>query len=55
MLNRQKPVVDRNRYEFGGSVRWDITKDLYVQGRLRYERGEEHFVHNAYASSTGDL
>ena len=55
MLNRQKPVVDRNRYEFGGSVRWDIIKDLYVQGRLRYERGEEHFVHNAYASSTGDL
>ena len=55
MLNRQKPVVDRNRYEFGGSVRWDITKDLYVQGRLRYERGEEHFVHNAYASSTGDI
>ena len=36
-------------------MRWDITKDLYVQGRLRYERGEEHFVHNAYASSTGDL
>lgn len=55
MLSRQKPVVDRNRYEFGGSVRWDIIKDLYVQGRLRYERGEEHFVHNAYASSTGDL
>ena len=55
MLNRQKPVVDRNRYEFGGSVRWDIIKDLYVQGRLRYERGEEHFVHNAYASSTGDI
>lgn len=55
VLNRQKPVVDRNRYEFGGSVRWDIIKDLYVQGRLRYERGEEHFVHNAYASSTGDL
>ena len=52
VLNRQKPVVDRNRYEFGGSVRWDIIKDLYVQGRLRYERGEEHFVHNAYASST---
>ncbi len=36
-------------------MRWDIIKDLYVQGRLRYERGEEHFVHNAYASSTGDL
>ncbi len=55
MLNRQKPVTDRNRYEFGGSVKWDITQDLNVQGRMRYERGEEHFVHNAYASSVGNL
>ena len=54
MLNRQVPVTDRNRYEFGGSVKWDITKDLNIGGRMRYERGEEHFVHNAYASSVGD-
>ena len=55
MLNRMTPVTDRNRYEFGGSVKWDITSDLNVQGRMRYERGDEHFVHNAYASSVGDL
>lgn len=54
-LNRQTPISDRNRYEFGGSVRWDITPDINVQGRLRYERGEEHFVRNAYASSIGNL
>ena len=55
VLNRQTPVSQRNRYEFGGSVKWDITPDLNIQGRMRYERGEEHFVHNAYASSVGDL
>lgn len=54
-LKRQTPISDRNRYEFGGSIRYDIIDDLYVQGRLRYERGEEHFVHNAYASSIGNL
>lgn len=55
MLNRQTPITDRNRYEFGGTAKYDITPDLYIQGRLRYERGEEHFVHNAYASSVGNL
>lgn len=55
MLNRQTPVSDRNRYEFGGNIKWDITPDLNIQGRMRYERGEEHFVHNAYASSVGNL
>ena len=55
VLNRQTPVSERNRYEFGGSIKWDITPDLNIQGRMRYERGEEHFVHNAYASSVGDL
>lgn len=55
MLNRQTPESDRNRYEFGGSIKWDITPDWNVQGRMRYERGEEHFVHNAYASSVGNL
>ena len=54
-LNRQKPVVDRNRYEFGGSIRYDIIDGLYIQGRMRYERGEEQWVHNAYASSVGNL
>lgn len=55
MLNRQIPITDRNRYEFGGSIKWDITPDLNIQGRMRYERGEEHWVHNAYASSVGNL
>lgn len=55
LINRASPVTDRNRYEFGGTVKWDITPDLNVQGRMRYERGEEHFVHNAYASSIGNL
>ena len=55
MLNRQTPITDRNRYEFGGSIKWDITPDLNIQGRMRYERGEEHWVHNAYASSVGNL
>lgn len=54
-LNRMSPITDRNRYEFGGTLKWDITSDLYIQGRLRYERGEEHYVHNAYASSIGNL
>lgn len=54
MLNRQVPVTDRNRYEFGGNVKWDITKDLNVGGRMRYERGDEHYVRNQYASSVGD-
>ena len=55
VLNRQTPRSTRNRYEFGGSIKWDITADLNIQGRMRYERGDEHFVHNAYASSVGDL
>ena len=54
MLNRQTPISERNRYEFGGSIKWDITPDLNIQGRMRYERGEDHFIHNAYASSVGD-
>ncbi|MCP9612540.1 SusC/RagA family TonB-linked outer membrane protein [Coprobacter tertius] len=55
VLNRMTPISDRNRYEFGGSVTWDITKDLNIGGRLKYEKGDEHFVHNAYASSVGNL
>lgn len=55
VLHRQTPISNRNRYEFGGMVRWDITPDVNIQGRMRYERGEDHFVHNAYASSVGNL
>lgn len=55
MLNRQTPISKRNRYEFGGSIKWDITPDLNIQGRMRYERGEEQFIHNAYASSVGNF
>ena len=54
MLNRQKPVTDRNRYEFGGSVKYDILEGLSVTGRLRYERGEEQWTLNEYASSTAN-
>ena len=52
MLNRHKPVSYRNRYEFGGSVKYDIMEGLSVTGRLRYERGDETWNLNEYASST---
>lgn len=55
VLNRMTPISERNRYEFGGSVKYDITSDLNVQGRMRYERGEENFLRNNYASSNGNL
>ena len=53
MVNRQAPISDRDRYDFGGSIRYDIMDGLSVTGRLRYERGDEHWVYNEYASSTG--
>ena len=53
MVNRQKPTSNRNRYEFGGSVKYDIMEGLSVTGRLRYERGDEKWIYNEYASSTG--
>lgn len=53
MANRQKPISDRNRYEFGGSVRYDVMDGLSVSGRLRYERGDETWIYNEYASSSG--
>lgn len=54
MLNRQRPETDRNRYEFGGSVKYDILEGLSVTGRLRYERGEDKWIYNEYASSTAN-
>lgn len=54
VLNRQKQEVDRNRYEFGGNVTWDITEDWKIQGRMKYERADERWKHNLYASSSGD-
>ena len=54
VLNREKPEVDRNRYTFGGSIKYDIIDGLYIQGRLTYERGDERFKHNLYASSVAD-
>ncbi len=53
MVNRQVPTSDRNRYEFGGTVKYDIMEGLSVTGRLRYERGDEKWIYNEYASSTG--
>lgn len=54
MLHRQTPISNRNRYEFGGSIKWEITPDVNIQGRMRYERGEEQYTHNLYASSVGN-
>lgn len=51
-LNRQKPISDRNRYELGGTVKYDIMEGLSATGRIRYERGDEHWTENDYASST---
>lgn len=53
MLNRQVPITNRNRFDFGGSVRYDIMEGLSVTGRLRYERGDERWTYNEHASSTG--
>lgn len=51
-MNRQKPISDRNRYELGGTVKYDIMEGLSATGRIRYERGDEHWTQNDYASST---
>ena len=51
MLNRMVPVSNRTRFEFGGGIRWNISNELHITGRLRQEKGEEHFVHNLYATS----
>ncbi len=53
MLNRQVPITNRNRFDFGGSVRYDIMEGLSLTGRLRYERGDERWTYNEHASSTG--
>lgn len=54
VLNRQKQEVDRNRFEIGGNVTWDITSDWKIQGRMKYERSDERWKNNLYASSGGD-
>ena len=54
LLNREKPTVERNRDEFGGSIKYEIIKGLSLTGRMRYERADEHFVRNHYASSYGN-
>ena len=51
LLNRERPVVERNRYEFGGSIKYQIIDGLSLTGRMRYERADEHYVRNHYASS----
>jgi len=51
VLNRQVPISDKYRYEFGGSVKYEIIDGLSIQGRLRFERGEERWRQNVYASS----
>lgn len=54
LLNRERPVVERNRYEFGGSIKYQIIDGLSLTGRMRYERADEHYVRNHYASSYGN-
>lgn len=54
LLNRERPVVERNRYEFGGSIKYQIIDGLSLTGRIRYERADEHYVRNHYASSYGN-
>ena len=54
LLNRDRPVVERNRYEFGGSIKYQIIDGLSLTGRMRYERADEHYVRNHYASSYGN-
>ena len=51
---RERPVVERNRYEFGGSIKYQIIDGLSLTGRMRYERADEHYVRNHYASSYGN-
>ena len=38
LLNRERPVVERNRYEFGGSIKYQIFEGVSLTGRRRYER-----------------
>ena len=54
LLNRERPVVERNRYEVGGSIKYQIIDGLSLTGRMRYERADEHYVRNHYASSYGN-
>ena len=54
LLNRERPVVERNRYEFGGSIKYQIIDGLSLTRRMRYERADEHYVRNHYASSYGN-
>lgn len=54
LLNRERPVVERNRYEFGGSIKYQIIDGLSLTGRMRYERADEHYVRNHYAPSYGN-
>ena len=54
LVNRERPVVERNRYEFGGSIKYQIIDGLSLTGRMRYERADEHYVRNHYASSYGN-
>ena len=54
LLDRERPVVERNRYEFGGSIKYQIIDGLSLTGRMRYERADEHYVRNHYASSYGN-
>ena len=54
ILNRQKPISERNRYEFGGQIKYQIIDGLSVTGRMRYERSDDNFKHNLYASSTAN-
>ncbi|MDO5664765.1 MAG: SusC/RagA family TonB-linked outer membrane protein [Bacteroidia bacterium] len=51
MVNRMVPHSKRDRFEFGGGAKWNILENLNIAARLKYERSEERFVNNLYASS----
>ena len=46
--------TNSNPYEFGGSIKYQIIDGLSLTGRMRYERADEHYVRNHYASSYGN-
>lgn len=51
-INKNKTTEYRHRTIASGIVRYDILDNLNVQGRLSYDRSEDTFQRNAYASTS---
>lgn len=45
---------EKNEWIYLVNPKYDIIEGLSVTGRLRYERGEEQWTLNEYASSTAN-